>query len=123
MKGWYSDMSVEAATTDPDRAEQLRRMHSDVYDEARIEEFEDGVSPYSHDPADYYDVTFDSNGNVVHIYHAFDQPDLVASYRWEKGPYGEELLSIRKIRANGEDHAIKIARDGRAEILAMKAGI
>lgn len=123
MRGWYSDMSVEAATTDPVRAEQLRRMHSDIYDEARIEEFEDGVSPYSHTPVDYYDVLLDEDGNVVQVYHAFDKPDLVSSYRWERGPYGEERLSIMKIRANDEEHAVKIARDGRAVILAKEAGI
>lgn len=121
MKGWYSDMSVEAATTDPIRAEELRRMHSDAYDDARIEEFEDGKSPHSHTPLLYFDVDLGEKGEVLHTRRFFDSPDL--ENEGARPRFYPDSFSLYNIRADDEENAIKIARDRRAELLAKDAGI
>ena len=43
-KGYYSDYRVVAATTDEERAEVLKQLHTDDREDAEILEFEDGNS-------------------------------------------------------------------------------
>lgn len=41
-KGFYSDYHICALTVSKSKAKRLEKLYTDIYDEARIEEFEDG---------------------------------------------------------------------------------
>lgn len=118
MKGSYSDIRVEAATTDPVRAAELMRLHSTSFETAWIEEFEDGQSPYSHIPVQYWCVTLRPDGSLNNAFCSFDQPGME-----QREIPMLDGLQIQHIRAETEEQAVKIARDERARMLAISEGI
>lgn len=76
-KGCYSDYGICAVTTDKAKAEELRLFFSDKYDDANIEEYEDGQTGLS-----------DKSLNVVHPFVVTGQrrnleqnKDLISSVR------------------------------------------
>jgi len=62
-KGYYSDYHICAVTAEKKRAEELKKMYTDDYDAAKIEEYKlnECVERF------LYGVVFDSNGNFVKI--------------------------------------------------------
>lgn len=116
-KGEYSDYCICTVTTDKDMAEKLRLEYSDIYDTARIEEFETDEHP-----------------NPIGEYHCF----LVAFNRSLKLKYVNEYMTDKVpdnqtwyecgkhktvVLGNDRDTAIKIARDRVAKYLSMQEGL
>lgn len=129
--GEYSDYQIYGVTTNPERAEAMRKIvdaHFRGHGDAMIEEFEDGVFEDERMstivPTEYYRVWLRTGSDEIkaHPYYGEANADLKVT-RW---PYRdvEDIIrngySIREvgteyfvtgIRADSEEQAIKIAVD------------
>jgi len=121
-KGEYSDYHICAVATTQERAEQLRKMYSDYYDEANIEEYETDIPSncyYNNDPTLYWKITFNDDGNIQYIESYYDASNLKIQAReryWSFDP----SFCVYNIQTDTRDNAIKIACDRRAKYLAEK---
>lgn len=127
--GSYSDYSICAATTNKERAEQLKLFYSEFWNGgARIEEYTDG------DP---------DSGNLQNLRPIFYIHRLANGswygdiYKWTNEPFENEfeienpehIFSLTssvfraEIDAPDYDHALKIAQDHYAQLQAERAGI
>ena len=134
-KGCYSDYGICAATTDKAKAEELRLCYSDKYDDANIEEYEDGKSSFNN-----------KSLNVVHPFvvtgerkNLEQNKDLISSVRQytkilDQGETFETERSYRiandssdwldlTILASDEEHAKKIWYDTWAKLNAESLGL
>jgi hypothetical protein len=138
--GCYSDYSIYGATTDPHRAEDMRKkVSAGAHDEAYIEEYEDGVFPdiyekyENYEPIQYWCVTFKSNKEYpeAYSYIAKHKSVKVVTSSQEKGPCEfrmnlpprYEIYNVYRVDcivAKDKDHAIKIAADTLAEYRAQE---
>lgn len=133
--GDYSDYKIYGVTTNKERAEDMRKKVSCntgyTGDEANIEEFEDGVFP-----ADSYWAYFDKTVPVKYWFIEFKfTGELVRAFEfWEDSGKQIKFIDINRGRsdaghvikyivASDKEHAIKIARDERAKILAKRYNI
>lgn len=134
--GSYSDYEVYGATTDPDRAEDMRRKVSChagyTGDEAEIEVFEDGVfrsdSWYSDFnetvPVKYWFVEIRlKSGEVCEVFEFWDDAGKQIECSESNKGRREEGTNVKYILAEDEEHAIKIAKDYRAKFLAQLYGL
>ena len=116
-KGRYSDYHICAVTMDNDRAERMKKLYSDRYDEAHIEKY---VLDEAKTTGLVYYVEFENDASVairMDEYTKYDDCDngpVVASWCDPIRVY---------VRAKDEDHALKIAQDEYAKWKAEKAGI
>lgn len=117
--GEYSDYHICAVATTESRAEELRKMYSNNYSQAEIEEYEENVpsdSWYHPVSIQYWEFLFDEKGNKRYVRQYWDEPNLPLKI------YGTSQIRINNIIADDESHAFKIACDKRAEYLATYFG-
>ena len=118
-KGAYSDYHICAVTLDKKHAENLKRLLTDRYDEAYIEEY-------------IIDETKE-NGSVYEIEFYTDKPQKVCIDEYDGWGKGNKTPIIQDwhtdcvlkviVRAKDEKHAIKIAQDEYAKWKTQKEGI
>lgn len=120
-RGCYSDYTIIALTTDKVRAEQLRKMHSNSYNEAKIETFEDGIPNDWYTPHRFWRIYLSEDGSEFSVEEYWDKDwydDIdVVKTRLSNGLLGYE---IEKITADSRDKALKIARDRTAARIVME---
>lgn len=118
-QGCYSDYHICAVTLDEQEAERLRKVYSETYDQARVEEYDtdgpeaknglDGRVPYC--------VCFRENGatSVSMSYESAEtfRPGIELYY-------GYDLV---KLLAADSEAALKIAAEKRAQALAEREGL
>lgn len=120
--GDYSDYHICAVATTMERAEQLRKMYSTYYDEAKIEEYEADVPSndcYNDTPTLYWRVAFKDDGELEYAESYYDSAKAkleVKERYWTFQP----PICVLNITAETREKAIKIARDRRAKFLAEK---
>ena len=117
--GDYSDYQIYGATTNPERAEVMRKIvdaHLGGYGDAIIEEYEDGVFEDERMstivPTEYYRIRLKTGSDkaVVWVYCGdANEPIAVDSWSWN-GDVGTEYR-VKGIRADSEEKALKIAVD------------
>lgn len=127
----YSDYHICGVTTDPVRAEELRKFYTDQWDEAEIEEFINGAPKAG-----------DLSG-LKPIWLVTYQADLkggfwkckLANYTAENKPNEYYMIDPEQIRHIGdfafkayinapdEEHALKIAQDQYAKMKAERLGL
>ena len=124
-RGSYSDYHICAVASTQERAEQLRKMYSDSYEMANIEEYEIDVPSdeyYNKIPTLYWEVVIKQNGSLIDIRTYYDEPNQ--SVIIQEGRYNwRETFIISNIQANTQEEAKKIAYDKRAQYLAEKFGL
>lgn len=125
-KGTYSDYHICAVATDKQHAEKLAKIYTDIYDDAKVEEYDTDA------PADLlagrvpYEVVFRGDGSV---YRSTSR----AECDWVFRPRIEELDPKMLFSSPGsllvclyapdEEAAVKVAAEKRAEYLAQKEAI
>ena len=117
-KGSYSDYHICAVTMDKARAENLKKLFSDRYDEATVEE--------------YILNECKENGSMYYVDFPDDEPQRIGLDEFA-GAYVAPNMDrcvldwydpIRVyVRAKDEQHAIKIAQDEYAKWKAEKEGV
>ena len=138
--GEYSDYRIYGVTCDPERASVMRQIvdaHLGSLDEAKIEEFDDGIfeddAMASIVPAEYYSVVVRTGSDNVNVWkHLSDSNRTIEISDWSwRGPWvrnengypKREIATeyrVRYIRADSEEKAIKIAMDKIAEYRVKK---
>lgn len=126
-KGCYSDYHICDVTTDKVRAEKLRKFYTDNYDEASIEEYDTDKSEISNDTLDrlipVYHVNIYEEGHYsvsIKEYHDSIEP-YNARFKFKTNRDGtKSLYFIAILTAWDEKHALKIALDQRAKMLAQR---
>ena len=123
-RGSYSDYHICAVASTQERAEQLRKMYTDRYDTANIEEYEIDIPSdeyYNKTPTLYWEVILNQDGDLIYIRTYYDEPNQ--SVIIQEGRYNwRETFIISNIQANTQEEAKKIAYDKRAQYLAEKFG-
>lgn len=121
-KGSYSDYHICAVASTQERAEQLRKMYSDHYEMANIEEYEIDVPSdeyYNKIPTLYWEVVLKRDGSLMYLETYYDEPNQhikIQEGRWN----WQESLTVSYIQTDTQEQAIKIAQDKRAQYLAEK---
>lgn len=125
-KGSYSEYHICAATTDKDRAENLKILFSDSYDDAEIEEFEDGVSGVDESnvvrPWRVQISKHNKTGEITRYANQYTEilnPGQVFEKKiyFNSDSYNSTSL-VMYTMADDEEHAIKIATDEWAKQVA-----
>lgn len=130
-QGSYSDYHICGVTTDPVRAEELRKFYTDRWDEAEIEEYEDGAPEAG------------ELNNLKPIWLATYHADLKGGF-WKcklarysfNDPSNEFYMTDPNsidhvgavvfesfINAPDEEHALKIAQDQYTKMKAERLGL
>lgn len=132
-KGSYSDYGICAVTTDKARAEELKLLYSDRYDDANIEEYEDGHSGFSNDVkiVHPYRVAgtkycIDNNLDIdVHQYTELLEPGNTFEEERSFMIDGDDPNSylVLYILAPDEEHAKKVWYDTWAQLNAERLGL
>lgn len=124
MQGQYSERHIVTVTLDKEKAEKLVRYHSSHDYRAWIEEYETDGTP---------DATLDRN---VPVYYVTIQKNgssavIIAQYHYGDKPYeprfalsdDRDMVFTAYLTAPDESHALKIARDRRAKMIAERLGL
>lgn len=124
MKGEYSEIHVVTVTLDKEKAEKLAQFHSSYDSEAWVEEFEADRTP---------DAILDTK---VPVYYVVIQKDgtstvSIAHYHYGDKPHeprfflsdDRNMIFTAYLTAPDESHALKIARDRRAKMIAEQMGL
>lgn len=126
--GIYSDYHICAATTDKKRAKDLQMIFSDSYSEARIEEFEDGVSGKEESlivrpwyvqiqKGDFGKGYIETKENIRQ-YTEILPPGMHHENKFFFRDKAPNLGVNAYVIANNEEHAMKIVKDKWAEHMA-----
>lgn len=128
-KGSYSDYHICDVTTDKARAEKLRKFYTDNYDVAEIEEYDTDQSEVSDAKLNrltpVYQVYISEKGRCsvsIKKYHDSIEPYNARFELNEELPGTERLSFTAFLIARDEEHALKIAQDQRAKMLAQWFG-
>lgn len=138
--GDYSDYQIYGVTTDPVRAEDMRKKVSCRAgyhgENGKIEEFEDGVFPNGTDwdgihPMEYWRVDMAPNGNVKRCYSFWEDNNKSMTCSLTNQHYGSTErhtgdlggILINYIVAPDKEHAMKIAQDERITFLSKLLNI
>ena len=129
--GEYSDYGILASFLDKTKAEAFTQTYNrghgtEHYDEARIEEFEDGV-PFDFETMNVYAVRFYDNGShsIVkkELHNIYDfQTTLPSVIAPTKSTFIRHKYLVT-VAAKDEEHAFKIACDTLAKWKAEKEGL
>lgn len=124
MKGAYSDRHVVTATTDPEKAKKIAEKFSDDWDDAWIDEFEDGDFMLRQ----LWYVSFLGDGTVETVRredseYYYEDAYKGRSIHWNKTRTSKVYEVWMYIFADNEEHAVKIATEKRAEFLAQQNGL
>lgn len=115
-KGDYSDYHICAVTLDKNRAEKLRKMFSDHWNKAEIEEY----TLDEEKTRRKYGVVFDVKGAFKRF--CAEECDLHDDGFIDDWNDDDDGITIW-VESADEAHALKIAQDRLAEYKAKKAGI
>ena len=128
--GEYSDYGILAAFLDKTKAEAFAKTYNrghgtEHYDEARIEEYEDGI-PFDFETMNVYAVRFYDDGS-----HDIVKKELYNIYDFQRTlPHIFAPVStfirykyVVEVAAKDEEHAFKIACDALAKWKADKEGL
>lgn len=124
-RGSYSDYQICAVASTQERAEQLRKMYSNHYEMARIEEYEVDVPSdkyYNKTPTLYWEVVLKQDGDLIYIETYYDEPNqpvIIQEGRWN----WQGSFIVSNIQTDTQEKAKKIAYDKRAQYLAEKFGL
>ena len=118
MKGAYSDRHVVTATLDHEKAEKIAERFSDDYDDCWIDEFEDGDFMLRQ----LWYVSFYGDGSIQCVQKENDEYYYIDYFgndptHWNT-LYGKVYEVWTRVFADNEEHALKIASEKRAELLA-----
>lgn len=123
-KGEYSDYHICCVTDDQERAESLRRICSDVYDAAEIEEFDTEEIPAETTVRRFFAFRFDVIGNIIDEEQSWTgSADDREKYELLERIGGGGVFFFARVFAENRDLALKIARDRRAKMIAEKYGL
>lgn len=124
MKGEYSDRHIVAITLDKEKAEKLKKYHSDIHDDAYVEGYEIDETPESafENQQTVYSVTIEKGGKSL---------VLAATTHFGETPYeprfyfsnDRAMTFTAYLTAKDEEHALKVAQDKRAKMLAEMFGL
>ncbi len=122
VKGHYSDYLVCAATTNKERAEIIRQLHTDDYYTAKILAFESGNSYVNEARArTYWHIDIVKKGkeiketcDVCTLFDDYEDKDHHVFNAYVNGDFGFEII----VAEPDKDKAMKIARDRLAECKA-----
>lgn len=112
-KGEYSDYRICAATTDKKRAEKLRELFTDRYDDASVEEYFDGdfSSLIERGLRAYHVWVNNLDGGRFEVNEVEPVGDSQAVYNRVYPVQFRGNAHAVTVRASDENHAIKIAQD------------
>lgn len=121
-KGEYSDYHICAVTLDKDKAEQLKKLFTDEYNEPYIEEFEVDA----HFPIDYPYFIVDKYSDRIDV-EEIQTNDYACEYDYGvvrrcNSRCNKVFYSVC-VKAKDKDHAKKIALDKIAQYKAEKLGL
>lgn len=120
-RGVYSEYHICAITTNPQRAEELKKFYTDNhnYDETNIEIFYDGSPEVdTKNLRPIYTVSCTKNGRVNWSI------DKWVNHEFENSFYlNEDFYFTSSIDAPDEEHALKIAEDMRTKLVAERLGL
>lgn len=128
--GEYSDYAILTAFLDKSKAEAFAQKYNrghgtEHYDEARIEEYEDGV-PFDFETLNVYAVRFydDGSHDIVkkELYNIYDFQRTLPHIFTPVTTFIRYKHSV-EVAAKDEDHAFKIACDALAKWKAEKEGL
>lgn len=130
-QGSYSDYHVCGVTTDPVRAEELRKFYTDQWDEAEIEEFIDGAPEAGEleNLKPIWLVTYHANLSggfwkcKLANYTAENEPNKYDMIDPERITHIGDLVFKAYVSASDEEHALKIAQDQYAKMKAERLGL
>lgn len=121
MQGEYSDVHVVTVTLDKEKAEKLAKYHSSFENEAWVDDFEIDETPDSKldniIPVYYVIIQRDGSSTVKHYYSSTPVDPM---YRITDD---RNMIFSGHIMAKDAAHALKIARDQRAKMLAEALGL
>lgn len=117
-KGSYSDYHICAATLDKNTAVKMAKKFSgDGWGDTVIEEYV--LDDFTEGDRFMYCVTFGNYGISCH----FEEYEHTENIVYHKNARTGEDCMIVYVKAQDEEHAIKIAQDRRAEYLANLEGV
>ena len=128
--GEYSDYGILAAFLDKSKAEAFTQKYNrghgtEHYDEARIEEFEDGI-PFDFETMNVYAVRFydDGSHDIVkkELYNIYDFQQTLPRVTISDTTFFSYKYFVT-VAAKDENHAFKIACDALAKWKAEKEGL
>lgn len=126
--GEYSDYCILAAFLDKAKAEAFAQKYNrgdQQYDEARIEEYEDGV-PFDFETMNVYAVRFydDGSHDIIkkELYNVYDFQRPLPSVTAPNSTFVRHKYFVT-VAAKDEEHAFKIACDALAKWKAEKEGL
>ena len=116
-KGSYSDYHICAVTLDRSRAEKLKKLFGERYDEATIEE--------------YILNECKENGNMYYVDFPDDAPPTIGLDEYDGSYLSENVPCVLDwynpirvfVRAKDEQHAMKVAQDEYAKWKAAEEGV
>lgn len=127
--GEYSDYCVLAAFLDKSKAEVFVQKYNHMvqqYDEAKIEEYEDGV-PFDFETMNVYAIRFYYDGphDIVkkELHDVRDFQKALPSVAVPRGNVYSSWAYLVTVAAKDEEHAFKIACDTLAKWKAEKEGL
>ena len=125
-QGSYSAYHICAVTLDRERAEYLRKLHSDAWGKAKIEEYDTDETTVCDPLKTVYHIHFSPAGEIDNISESYIKADQLFQNSFElspsfNSPGGYYFAAI--LTAKDEEHAKKIAIDRRAEAIAGATGL
>ena len=126
-RGEYSDYCILAAYLDKAKAEAFVKKHKrfDGDDEARIEEYEEGV-PFDFETMNIYAIRFYYDGSheiaKKELYNMYDFQRPLPSVTAPNSTFIRHKYLVT-VNAKDEEHAFKIACDALAKWKAEKEGL
>ena len=126
--GEYSDYCILAVFLDKTKAEAFAQRYNrgdQQYDEARIEEYEDGV-PFDFETMNVYAVRFYDDGSYdivkKELHNIYDFQRALPSVTAPNSTFVRHKYIVT-VAAKDEEHAFKIACDALAKWKAEKEGL
>ena len=114
-KGTYSDYHICSITSDKEKAKRLRKIYSDDYEEAEIEEYDEEDGKDTRERKTYY-------------YRIADDSVWESDFEGTSREYVsvdgvKDVIKGVRVIATDEEHARKKAQDMIARFKAMQAGL
>lgn len=118
-KGCYSDYHICGVATSREIAEKMKKVFSDRYNEADIEEFQENEYPQDYFPTHYYECWLSEDGKQYSLREYWDINNLQIKIN----PHSKNAITVANIPYNNEEIVLKIARDARMQYLSEKFGL
>lgn len=125
-KGSYSDYGICAVAIDHQKAEVLRQLCSDKWDEAFIEEYDTDEFVPVFERKLPYRVWFDASGSVEKVELQsleYFKTGVDKQFVWDKVNETHRVRVTVGLYAENEERAIKVAAEKRAEYIAEEFGL